>query len=98
MQVTDHPAVSLETAQHILHHFGDTNLGLQPGSFTHRLMTTISAADESNRTRLAEGFPELVYAFDVVQREPWGLEWLRSRVKRGRGFTGEPNLFEELAS
>lgn len=82
MSVSDEPVVPLEVAQHVLDFFGDTNLGVQPGSFTTRLLQTISAADPANRERLALAFPEYVFAFNAVMQEPWGLEWLRSRVKR----------------
>lgn len=91
--------VSLETAQHVLWHFGDTNLGVQPGTFTERLLVTISAADAENRAKLREVFPELVHAFECVQREHWGLEWLRSKVIRSLagGVRRPADLFESAA-
>ncbi len=75
------PTISLEVAQHVLWHFGDTNLGIEPGSFRARLMVAASAADLENFARLQIGFPELMAAFDAVKREPWGLDWLRGIVK-----------------
>ena len=82
MPVSDEPVVPLEVAQHVLWHFGDSNLGVQPGNFTTRLMLTISVADPANRERLRLAFPEYVHAFVSVSSKDWGLEWLRSRVKR----------------
>lgn len=76
------PTVSLEVARHVLWHFGDEELGVRPGSFVERLLATCSAADLGNLARLESAFPELVYAWRCVAREPWGLEWLRSKVKR----------------
>ena len=83
MDEVNRPTVSLQVAQHVLWHFGDSNLGVEPGSFTVRLMEAASAADTSNLAKLETAFPELVYAWRCVAREPWGLEWLRSKVKRG---------------
>ncbi|MEX1078922.1 MAG: hypothetical protein WED09_07425 [Homoserinimonas sp.] len=73
--------VPLEVARAVLFHFGDDKLGVEPGSFVTRLLSTLSAADETNRAKLHQVFPEYVYAFHCVQREYWGLEWLRSKVK-----------------
>ena len=64
-------------AQHVLWHFGDANLGLQPGTFVERLLLTLSAADKTNRDLLAQVYPDYVKAFRAVQNEHWGLEWLR---------------------
>lgn len=72
----------MEVAQHVLWHKGDTNLGLQPGSFVTRLLQAIEVADSHNLARMSEGFPEYVAAMSAVRVEPWGLEWLRSMAKR----------------
>ena len=89
------PTVSLEVAQHTLWHFGDSNLGLRPGTFVERLLLTMSAADTENLEKLRETFPEYGAAFTAVAREHWGLEWLRSKVKRSLvPDRSEPNLFE----
>ncbi|WP_022886410.1 hypothetical protein [Glaciibacter superstes] len=74
--------VSVEVAQHVLWHFGDRQLGQEPGSFTIRLLRAIAAADQGNKARLRQGFPELVEAFTAVQQESWGMDWLRSIVKK----------------
>jgi hypothetical protein len=76
------PAVSVEVAQHVLWHFGDRELGQEPGSFTTRLLRTIAVADTGNRERLRLAFPEQVEAFVAVQLQSWGLEWLRGLVKK----------------
>lgn len=94
----DTPVVPLEVAQHVLWHFGDRNLGVQPGTFTERLMLTISVADTGNRERLRAAFPEYVHAFVAVSRETWGLEWLRSRVMRALVPDREADLVEGAQS
>jgi hypothetical protein len=73
--------VTVEVAQHVLWHFGDSNLGLQPGTFVERLLNTMSAADAANLTKLSLVFPGYGEAFHAVAHEHWGLEWLRKMVK-----------------
>jgi hypothetical protein len=75
--------VTLPIAQHVLWHFGDTNLGLQPGTFVERLLLAMSAADAENLAKLAQAFPGYVAAFWAVGHESWGLDWLRTMAKRG---------------
>ena len=67
----------LVVAQHVLWHFGDTNLGLQPGMFIQRLLLTITAADTTNKDLLAQVYPDYVLAFRAVGNTHWGLEWLQ---------------------
>lgn len=74
-------AVSLEVARAVLYHYGDMNLGVEPGSFFRALLVAISRADLSNRELLSAGFPEYVAAVAAVKDEPWGLDWLRGIVK-----------------
>jgi|GEM_PF-2238533 len=88
------PVVALDVARHVLWHFGDTNLGQEPGGFMSALLVAISRADALNGARLAAGFPAHVAAVTAVKNEPWGLEWLRGIVKadldrreRGLDFT-----------
>ena len=76
-QIIDQPL-----AQHLAWHFGDVNLGLNPGTFTERLLQTISAADTTNRDRLSAAFPAHVAGFRAVANEPWGLEFIRD-IARG---------------
>lgn len=75
--------VTLPIAQHVLWHFGDTNLGLQPGTFVERLLLAMSAADGENLAKLEVAFPGYAAAFKAVGRESWGLDWLRTMAKRG---------------
>lgn len=74
-------AVPVKVAREVLWHFGDTNLGLQPGHFVARLLVLASAADQENLEKLRVGWPEYIHAWEKVAREPWGLEWLRAIVK-----------------
>lgn len=73
--------VSLDVAQHVLWHFGDYGLGLEPGNFTGLLLRAIAAADAVNRERLREVFPEHVRLVALVAGEHAGLEWLREIVR-----------------
>lgn len=75
------PVITLDVARHVLWHFGDTNLGQEPGHFVQRLLVLASAADEANLEKLRTGWPELIYAWESVARKPWGLDWLRGIVK-----------------
>lgn len=75
------PHLPLDVVQHTLWHFGDTNLGIQPGHFVERLLILASAADPENLERLRVGWPEYVTAWEAVARKPWGLDWLRGIVK-----------------
>lgn len=75
------PVITLEVARQVLYHFGDSNLGQQPGHFVQRLLMLVSAADAENFEKLRAGWPEYVAAFEAVARKPWGLDWLRGIVK-----------------
>lgn len=77
----DRPVISLEVAQHVLWHFGDTNLGVEPGGFWAAQFVAMTRADLSNLARLRVAFPEHVAAVTAVKNEPWGLDWLRNIVK-----------------
>jgi hypothetical protein len=73
--------VPLEVAQHVLWHFGDQGLGVQPGSFTTLLLRAAQHADLSNRARLLLGFPEYVAAWRLVADTFEGLQALRLFVQ-----------------
>lgn len=73
--------VTLKVARAVLWHFGDTNLGTDPGHFVSRLLGTVSAADDENLALLRGAYPDLIGAWEKVAREPWGLDWLRGVVK-----------------
>lgn len=94
----DKKLVTLPIAQHVLWHFGDQNLGLQPGTFVVRLLLTMSAADNENLAKLEQVFPGYVAAFKAASREYWGMEWLTKLVKRSLvpDRLG-PDLFEAAA-
>ena len=74
--------IPLDVAEHVLWHFGDHNYGQQPGTFTQRLLMTVSAADAENKEKLRAAFPDLVTAFQLVSTTPWGLEHLRDLLKQ----------------
>lgn len=71
----------MKVAQHVLWFFGDVNLGVDGGHFAQRLFALMSSADEENFEKLQSLWPEEAKALRAVQREPWGLDWLRSIVK-----------------
>lgn len=75
------PAIPLDVARHVLNWFGDTNLGLDGGTYVNRLLALVSCADEVHFEQLRTIEPTYVYAFEAVSRKPWGLEWLRGVVK-----------------
>lgn len=71
----------LEAARNVLWFFGDYGLGWEPGGFTSKLLSAISAADMTNRARLAMVFPYLVAMFNQAQHTEDGLDELRALVK-----------------
>jgi hypothetical protein len=73
--------IPVDVAQSVLWHFGDSNLGQQPGSFVSRLLVTLGAADEENREKLRAAFPELVRTWELAALHPFGVETLRAIVK-----------------
>ena len=73
--------IPVHVARHVLHHFGDEGLGIQPGSFITLLMRAASHADRSNRARLLLGFPEYVAALRLVSDTEEGLQQLRVFVQ-----------------
>lgn len=82
MNISDSkPTVSVHTAQSVLWHFGDENLGLQPGGFWTTMFKAWEHADAQNRERALVGWPEEATAFFAVKSELWGLDWLRKKVK-----------------
>jgi hypothetical protein len=88
------PTVTLDVARHVLHYFGDTNLGRTGGEFFDRLLATFAAVDRENRERLRSVYPVEMHAWETVLFEAWGMDWLRAIVKadlddaeRGIDFT-----------
>jgi len=91
--------VTVEIAQHVLWHFGDVNLGQQPGKFTERLLRTMAVADSQNMAKLGSVFPGYANAFIAVGSEHWGMEWLRRMVKAADPAVPQrtlPNLVAEV--
>ena len=79
--VTDWP---LDVVRHVLWFSGDRVNGMEPGGFRQRLMLAVSGADQENREKLRQAFPELVGAMDEVQYEVGGLERLIAVSKAAR--------------
>lgn len=80
---TTHPTggIPLVVVQHTLWHFGDRGLGVQPGTFSERLLLLISAADAENRRKLWASFPDYSLAFDLATSSTATFELLRNRAK-----------------
>lgn len=73
--------VSLVAAQHVLWHYGDEHLGVQPGAFLTHLLRALAVADLDNRARLALGFDEYVRPVAMWRSGPEGVDELRFAVK-----------------
>ena len=71
------PAVTPVIAGHVLHVF--MREGMEAGSFTNSLITTISLADNQNRLKMLPVFPGYVEAVTAYKTEGDGLEALRPR-------------------
>lgn len=77
-------ALPLNVVQHVLWHFGDLVLGVQPGGFVSALLTTMARADQENLLKLSLVYEAYANAFRAVAREEHGLEMLRTRAKAAR--------------
>lgn len=69
---TQTPVITEDTARHVLWHYGSKG-GIQPGSFTQRLMETIDAADLVNVEQLRLAYPELVAAMLTAKNDRGGI-------------------------
>ena len=69
-------------AQHLVHHLGLTG-GTPAGNFTTHLMNAFGVADPSNRTKLALGFPEMAYCYDVLHDRNGGEAALQQLAQGG---------------
>lgn len=78
--------LSDEVMRHVLWHFGDRRVGVQPGGFIVKLLSAMGAADSLNRAKLAEGFPDYVTAFELVALQPWGLEYLIGLARKSDAY------------
>lgn len=72
--------VSDQVARHVLWLFDDTRLGEEPGHFTGALLRAMIHADRGNLHKLAQVYPDYVYAVHAVKNTRWGLDWLRKRI------------------
>ncbi|MGW9238167.1 hypothetical protein ACWGRL_05425 [[Kitasatospora] papulosa] len=70
------PVITEETARHVLWHYGRPG-GIQPGSYTERLMEAIDAADVVNAEKLRAAYPELVSAMLTAKNDMDGVKSLR---------------------
>ncbi|WP_327160490.1 hypothetical protein [Streptomyces zaomyceticus] len=74
--MSDETAISPETARHVLWLFGRQG-GVQPGSFTQRLMAAIDAADVLNQQKIANEYPDLVAAIRMAGNDDTGIATLQ---------------------
>ncbi|WP_326646092.1 hypothetical protein OG884_15685 [Streptosporangium sp. NBC_01755] len=75
------PTTTPEQAAHVLHHFGATG-GMEPGSFTQLLITTIASADRTNVLRLAAIYPGYVGACNLAQNHADGIRVLQGLARQ----------------
>lgn len=50
-------------------------------SFIHRLIRTVCKADQNNQARLYAGFPALVWAVQVIQRDDYGYDKVARAIR-----------------
>lgn len=70
-----------EAARHVLAFFGQPG-GYQAGGFITALLEAIMKADQTNRAKLALGFPKYVEAVMLAVDYPGGIALLQDRVRR----------------
>ncbi|MFD5137493.1 hypothetical protein ACFWMX_14825 [Streptomyces sp. NPDC058378] len=73
---TTTPVITEDTARHVLWHYGRPG-GMQPGSYTERLMEAIDAADMVNAEKLRGAYPELVSAMLAAKNDLDGIDCLQ---------------------
>ncbi|MEV8474892.1 hypothetical protein [Streptomyces sp. NPDC051173] len=73
---TNSPTIPVETARHVLWHFGQDG-GSQPGIFTQHLMHTIATADVVNTAKLADAYPDYTAAIVAAKLDPDGITHLQ---------------------
>lgn len=74
--MSDETTISTETARHVLWLFGRKG-GVQPGSFTQRLMAAIDVADVLNQQKIANEYPDLVAAIRMAGNDDTGIATLQ---------------------
>jgi hypothetical protein len=67
-------------ANDVLWHFARSSAEREPGSFRQALVELVAKADPVNRTRLAQAFPGVVYAVELIQGADEGVHLLRAKV------------------
>lgn len=80
-QDTGKPTIPISTIRHLLWLEGDHNLGVDGGHFIAGLVYTIRHADNENRLKLRNEYPDLVDGVLVLMRERWAFGWFRALVK-----------------
>lgn len=71
------PAISPETARHVLWTFGHQG-GYSPGNFTQKLLDLLAYAPPVQMEKLALGFPEEAEAVRLAKYEETGIDQLRA--------------------
>lgn len=69
----------LRTARHVLWHYGDENLGVQPGGFMTLILQAFDRADQQNFAKLSDAFP--LYGRFVREVKYGDIENVRRIVK-----------------
>lgn len=70
-------------ANHALHRYVDTTWGFPPGGAMGKLLDLLPVLDESNRAKMALGFPEYVAAYELFSSVEGGIKALRNAAKGG---------------
>lgn len=70
-------AISRHTATIVAFYFGPQTGLYRPGGFEGKLIDLIASGDPENQSLLALGYPEIVAAVQLAQREVGGLAILR---------------------
>jgi hypothetical protein len=68
--------ITSKVASHTLHFFSPGE-GYEGGHFSDALFTLMAKADRANLTKIAEGFPAEVAAFELARTSATGLAALR---------------------
>lgn len=74
--MTTAPTIPQHTARHVLWFYGQDG-GIQPGTFTQKLIGTIDSADLENAGLLANAYPSLVAAVIAAKCDPDGIAALQ---------------------
>ncbi|MFJ2676341.1 hypothetical protein [Streptomyces sp. NPDC087525] len=69
------PTIPAETANHVLYHFGRG--GYDAGNFTKYLIFALTAADMTNKAKLAEVYPDYAAAVIAMEYDPDGAAHLQ---------------------